>query len=112
MTDALFEPDGDRLIPTDFARGPWDPRALHGGPTGALLARAIESAPTDGIAFEVARLTVELLRPVPVEPLVLAAEVVRPGPQGAAGRGNGAPRRIGQGAGPCPRPADPVGAGG
>ena len=71
---ALFVADGDALVPTDLARGPWDPNALHGGPTSALLARAIESCPTDGVAFEVARLTVELLRPVPVEPLLVEAD--------------------------------------
>ncbi len=76
---SLFVADGDRLVPTDLARGPWDPDALHGGPTSALLARAIESCPTDGVAFEVARLTVELLRPVPVEPLLVEAAVARPG---------------------------------
>jgi len=79
MTEALFEPDGGRLVPTDVARGPWDPRALHGGPTGALLARAIEGAPADGGPFEVSRLTIELLRPVPVEPLAVEAQVIRPG---------------------------------
>jgi hypothetical protein len=36
---ALFVPDGDALLPTDLARGPWNPAALHGGPTSALLAR-------------------------------------------------------------------------
>ena len=75
MTEALFEPHGtasSRRLP----RGPWDPRALHGGPPGALLARAIEAAPTDGSPFEVTRITIELLRPS----LVLEAEVASTGP--------------------------------
>ncbi len=76
---ALFRLDGDIAVPTEYARGPWDPGALHGGPPSALLARAVEAVPTDGIAFEVARMTVELLRPVPVEPLTVEAVVVRPG---------------------------------
>jgi hypothetical protein len=78
MTDALFELDGDLLVPTQYARGPWDPRALHGGPVGAILAWAVEPANGEG-RLDVARLTVELQRPVPLEPLAIRAEVVRPG---------------------------------
>jgi hypothetical protein len=76
---SLFVLDGDTVVPTDLARGPWVPDALHGGPTSALLARAIESCPSDGVDVEVARLTIELLRPVPVAPLAVGAEVVRKG---------------------------------
>jgi hypothetical protein len=69
VTAALFEPAGsNRWRPTELARGPWDPGACHGGPVGALLARAVEQhddAP-DGTAWHVARLSVELTRPVPV----------------------------------------------
>jgi hypothetical protein len=78
-TPALFTIEGDLAVPTDFARGPWDPEALHGGPTSALLARAVERCLTDGVDLEVARMTVELLRPVPVAPLAVEAAVVRPG---------------------------------
>ncbi len=77
MVAALFEPDGDRLVPTPLCRGPWSPDAQHGGPPAALLARAIERAAA-GDLF-VARLTVELLRPVPLVPLTVAARLARPG---------------------------------
>ncbi len=76
--DALFQPDGANVVPTEFARGPWTPDALHGGPVAALLARAVESIPTDE-PMHVTRLTVELLRPVPLAPLSVSASVVRPG---------------------------------
>jgi hypothetical protein len=80
MTDALFEREGDTFVPTPLSRGPWDPTALHGGPPSALLARAVEAvAPPDGVVMPIARLTVELLRPIPLEPLLVAADVVRPG---------------------------------
>jgi hypothetical protein len=80
MTDAVFELDGETLVPTAFARGPWDPTAMHGGPPSAALARAVESVPTvDAIAMPVARLTVDLLRPIPLEPLQVATDVVRQG---------------------------------
>jgi hypothetical protein len=76
---ALFTTDGDAFTPTELSRGPWDPRACHGGPVGALLARAVERAPGGDVDWLVARLTVELTRPVPLEPLTLATEVIRPG---------------------------------
>jgi len=78
VADALFCSDGARLVPADFARGPWAPDALHGGPVAALLARAVESCEAPE-PVHVARLTVELLRPVPVAPLEVHASVVRPG---------------------------------
>src|ERR1700689_4500266 len=75
---SLFETDADHVVPTELARGPWTPDALHGGPVAALLARAIESVPTDE-PMHVARLTVELLRPVPLAPLSVSTSVSRPG---------------------------------
>jgi acyl-coenzyme A thioesterase PaaI-like protein len=77
-TASLFETDADHVVATELARGPWTPDALHGGPVAALLARAVESCPTDE-PMHVARLTVELLRPVPLTPLSVSASVSRPG---------------------------------
>jgi hypothetical protein len=80
MTDAVFEVDGETLVPTTLARGPWDPTAMHGGPPAAALARAVESVPTaDDTTMPVARLTVDLLRPIPLEPLRITIDVVRSG---------------------------------
>jgi acyl-coenzyme A thioesterase PaaI-like protein len=81
--DALFELDGPRLVPTELARGPWSPDALHGGPTAAAVARAAEqhlalTGPGE-VAWELARVTVELVRPVPLEPLLVTARTTRPG---------------------------------
>lgn len=80
MTDeqALFVLDGARVVPCESARGPWTADALHGGPVAALVARAAEACEADP-AMQVARLTVELQRPVPVAPLELTAAVTRPG---------------------------------
>jgi hypothetical protein len=81
VSDAIFLPDGpNRFSPTELARGPWDPDALHGGAPAALLARAVELLPGDGAqTMAVVRLTYELLRPVPLAPLDLTTRVVRPG---------------------------------
>jgi hypothetical protein len=78
VTDALFEAKGDKWLPTDYARGPWSPEALHGGPPAALIAREVERTVTDP-DLQVGRFTVELLRPIPVVPLEVRAEIVRPG---------------------------------
>jgi hypothetical protein len=75
---SVFTDEGRRIVATEFARGPWDPNAQHGGAPAALLTRAFERlVGSDGLVF--ARLTFELLRPVPLGPLEVRAEIVRPG---------------------------------
>src|SRR5947209_11998644 len=77
-TTALFRAHGDRFVAAALTRGPWDAQAQHGGAPAALIMRALEQLPRpDGLAF--ARVTYELLRPVPVGELELRAEVVRGG---------------------------------
>ena len=78
MSEAIFEPDGERFLPTVLARGPWSPTALHGGPPSALLGRAVERH-EDGERMFVARLSIDLLRPVPIAPLCVRARILRPG---------------------------------
>lgn len=78
MAEALFERDGDLYRPTRLTEGPWSPDAQHGGPPAALVARAIERVPSE-VEMMMARITVELLRPVPLRPLMLTTEIVRPG---------------------------------
>ena len=77
--DAFFIPLGDnRFQPTEHTVGPWSPDSQHGGPPSALLSRAIQAA-GEHTDFHVARLTFEILGPVPTTPLTVTAEVVRPG---------------------------------
>jgi hypothetical protein len=76
----LFVRDGDRYVPTPLARGPWSAEALHGGPPAALLARAIEQFEHNATEpMFVARVTLELLRPVPLAALRLTTRWLRPG---------------------------------
>ncbi len=75
---AMFERDGSRYVPTQLARGPWNPNALHGGAPSALFATVCEAHDPGPAAF-VARLTVELMRPVPLAPLELKVRTIRPG---------------------------------
>ena len=79
---AFYEPAGDGFVSTDLTRGPWDPSSQHAGPPSALIARAIERCPglgKDAGDRHVARITLEILRPVPIAALRCEAEVVRPG---------------------------------
>jgi Thioesterase-like superfamily len=78
VTDAFYSLDGNTATPTELTRGPWDPNAQHAGPPSALLARAIERCePRDGARM--GRVTVEILAPIPIQPLTLSARVARPG---------------------------------
>jgi acyl-Coa thioesterase superfamily protein/acyl-CoA thioesterase superfamily protein len=84
VPESFYEPDGDRFVSTELTRGPWDPHSQHAGPPAALIGREVERlgggrAGGDGPPAEVGRITYEVLRPVPIAPLRVAAEVVRPG---------------------------------
>lgn len=78
MSQPIFHREGDLFVPTNLARGPWSPQAQHGGPPSALLAREVERF-EDGERVFVVRLTIELLRPVPITPLALRSRFLRPG---------------------------------
>jgi hypothetical protein len=76
---SFFVPDGpDRFLAQPTTAGPWGPDSQHGGPPAALLTRGIEDLARDEHRV-VGRLTMELLGPVPIGPLRLAAQVVRAG---------------------------------
>lgn len=75
--EALFARAGDAVLPSVYTRGPWDPGLLHGGPVAALLADACEGIGDP--SFQPVRLTVDLLKPVPLQELSLEAAVVRTG---------------------------------
>jgi Acyl-CoA thioesterase C-terminal domain/Acyl-CoA thioesterase N-terminal domain len=76
--DAIFRVDGNDVITSPFAAGPWDPSMQHGSPPAALAMWAAERLPTP-VAMRVARVTVDLVRPVPVGPLTIESEVLREG---------------------------------
>jgi acyl-coenzyme A thioesterase PaaI-like protein len=84
---ALFTLHGGVAHPHLVGRGPWNHGFLHGGAVCGLAGHLVEAAlderlgPDHGLAG--ARLTVEILSMVPVAPLVVAAEVVKPGRRSA-----------------------------
>jgi hypothetical protein len=75
---AVFVRDGDRFLATELALGPWAPGALHGGAPAALLLHAFAAA-SPSPALVPARITYEFVRPVPVGPLGIRIDVIRPG---------------------------------
>ncbi|HLT35751.1 MAG TPA: acyl-CoA thioesterase domain-containing protein, partial [Enhygromyxa sp.] len=86
MTDGHFyvrERGGrgeERFFATALTRGPWSNDHQHGGPPTALLARAIERLEHDGVDLFTVRMTVELLRPIPIAaPLEVVTEVLTRG---------------------------------
>ena len=86
MSESFFEPEGEgRYRSTELTRGPWDPDSQHAGPPAALIGREIEAlrggriGGEDGPPAQVGRVTYEILGPVPIAPLSVTAEIVRPG---------------------------------
>jgi len=59
---------------TDLTRGPWHPDHQHGGPPIALVARSIERAAAALELTHIARLTANLLRPVPIAELAVEVQ--------------------------------------
>jgi acyl-coenzyme A thioesterase PaaI-like protein len=80
--EAVFIQSGDTYTATELALGPWAPGALHGGAPAALIAHALSAtaAGRDGDSpLRLARVTYEFVRPVPMGPLSVRVEQVRPG---------------------------------
>ena len=75
---AVFTSSNGRFVATEYARGPWDPNAQHGGAPAALLMRAFEQVEGDP-QLMISRVTYELLRPVPLGELDVTCSVLRPG---------------------------------
>ncbi|MFJ3926544.1 thioesterase family protein [Streptomyces sp. NPDC090022] len=71
--------DATRFLAREHTRGPWDPEAQHAGPPAALLGRAVEERPGARDDMRLARITYEVLRPVPIGALEITTTVLRAG---------------------------------
>lgn len=78
MSEAIYTRDGEAFVATRYAAGPWHPDLQHGGAPSALAAWIAEQEPT-AAPMRTARVTVELLRPVPVAALTAERTVIRDG---------------------------------
>src|SRR4051794_19376786 len=78
-SESFYEPlGGGRFMSTGHTSGPWDVRSQHAGPPAALLGRALEATdPRPGTLL--ARVTFEILGPVPVAEVEIESRVLRPG---------------------------------
>jgi len=70
------EPDTSRFVATELPRGPWDAAAQHGGPPAALLGHEIENRAGARTDMRVARISVDIFRPVPIGIVTVATRVV------------------------------------
>jgi hypothetical protein len=76
--DAIYRVDGDRVVTSPNAAGPWDSRMQHGSAPAALVVWAAEAMLTP-VPMQIARVTIDLMRPVPLAPLTIQTEVLRQG---------------------------------
>jgi hypothetical protein len=78
LMEAIYRVDGHRVEVSPNASGPWDPRMQHGSAPAGLAVWATEAIATP-VPMRIARVTVDLMRPVPLLPLTLETEVLREG---------------------------------
>jgi hypothetical protein len=79
VESAFYEPVGaDSYVATPATIGPWSDDAQHGGPPSALAARAIERHEPDP-RQRLARVSIDILRPVPIGKITIRTRTVRPG---------------------------------
>jgi hypothetical protein len=79
VADAFYASRGDGwLISSKNTAGPWSPNSQHFGPPAALLTRTLEAF-EGGDDKQLARITVEILGPAPIEDVRVSAQVDRPG---------------------------------
>jgi hypothetical protein len=79
LPDAFYRDLGDGCYESTAATaGPWSARTQHGGPPSALIGRAMETWEARQ-GLRIARMTIEIPRPVPVGELTVRVRVVRSG---------------------------------
>jgi hypothetical protein len=78
MMEAIYRVDGHRVVTSPDAAGPWDAGMQHGSAPAALAVWAAEAILTPE-PMQIARVTIDLMRPVPIGPLTLQTEVLRQG---------------------------------
>lgn len=76
--NAIYRVDGNRVLTSPNAAGPWDPRMQHGSAPASLVVWAAERVPTT-VPMAIARVTIDLMRPVPLAPLTIETEILREG---------------------------------
>jgi hypothetical protein len=79
VESAFYEPVGQgSYVATAATVGPWSPDAQHGGPPSALAATELERHEPDD-RQRLARVAIDILRPVPVGKVSIKTRTIRPG---------------------------------
>jgi hypothetical protein len=76
--EAVYELSGARAYPAPYAAGPWGATMQHGAAPASLIAWAAEAVECRE-PMQVARLSIDFLRPVPMAPLAIATDIIREG---------------------------------
>jgi hypothetical protein len=75
----FFTVDGDRLVPEPYASSLWGEDQMHGVAAGGAMARAAEATLAGRSDLTPVRFTVDLFRPVRMQPCELRTRIVREG---------------------------------
>lgn len=76
--DAIFRVTDNHVLVSPDAAGPWDRSMQHGSAPAGLVIWAAERIPSS-VPMRIARVSIDLMRPVPVATLSLQTEVLRAG---------------------------------
>jgi hypothetical protein len=76
--DFIYRIDGNSVFTTPHAAGPWNATMQHGSAPSALVTYLAEQMPT-AAPMQITRVTIDLMRPVPVAPLTFVTELLREG---------------------------------
>jgi len=76
--EAVYKLSGNIAETRQWAAGPWNAAQQHGSAPSSLIAHTVEHMPAPQ-PMRVARLTIDLMRPVPVAPLEIKTEILREG---------------------------------
>jgi len=74
-----FVVEGDVLVPSSSVVGPWSDEMVGGRFVSGLLAWAVERDLGSEQRFRVARMTVDMFRPIPMRPLRVTTRTIRDG---------------------------------
>lgn len=78
VLEPFFRIDGDTAFASKHTCGPWDSTAQHGGAPTALIAWWVDRMPS-AAPMRIARISIDLFRPVPVAPVQVATALLREG---------------------------------
>ena len=76
--DAIFQLDGETLLPSSLANGPWYPGTAHGSAMMLMAALAVEKHIAK-LPIQLTRLTVDMMKAVPIAPIELHTKVRKSG---------------------------------